>query len=718
MTTLERIARSTAAKRERKASRAAAAHYVSNIFSGCTRSISDAIEERAAAKSDVERQRAHRQRARDIGDIPPPRHARCRAACQNDLLKFGLYYCSTAESGMLPLLARRPSPKMQPFVAALQDKILNGGLKHVRWPRGKGKTTWVKIAMIWAAIYGHKKFMVVIEKTKGQAQIVVDECWRRIMHTPFIAADFPEFSIPMSNVELSPQKMRSQLYRDKPTYMRQEISGFNFYRLPTLEGFPNTGAIMVYRGADQAIRGLNIDSRRPDFVFIDDPQDEEDARNAASVRRIEKNITGAVLGVAGAGETVSAIMASTPIEPNDVSETFASQELHPEWETETCRLVESFGPKELMGEYLKRCAQNQAAAHEWYVANRASIEEGVSMMDDGDFDARKEVSAYEHALNLLFTRKHESFFTEYQMAASKLQSVYKITANTVAGNVNSYPQGEVPKECGQGILAFIDVNSTVGLRWEIAAFGASRRVAVLSYGRYPSTGSLIPEGTQPGAISAFLRPALRTLCEKIAALKFVLPSGETASVDGVCLDGGWRTADVAQVVAELNSSVGKIFAWSKGYAAKEYSRYHAEKAARTKSLRSGEECHTWVTANGEYLAINSDYWKEQSQTSFLSRPLSIASSSLFGDDAFVHLDYAGEVAAEELVSKERSVKYGDVYKWKKNQSANHFGDTHAGVMAFGAIRGNLDRGVDATNEETLKKAAALKKPGKKFRYVR
>ena len=268
--------------------------------------------------SDAERQRRHRAHGRELGEIPSPRHPRVHEACRLDLLRFGLLFCVGEYEGMKPLLKRPPSPRMVRFVKALEDKILHGGLKHVRWPRGKGKSTWVKIAILWAALYGHKFFMVVVEKTKGMSQVVVEEIWKRIYASPRIAANFPEFAIPLRDVALAPQRARVQTYRGRPTYIKMDVSRFFFYKLPTVAGYPHTGAIIAYRGADQALRGINIESARPDFFFLDDPQTDEDAKNPETVRRIEDNINGAVLGSGEISERISAVMASTPIEPDDV----------------------------------------------------------------------------------------------------------------------------------------------------------------------------------------------------------------------------------------------------------------------------------------------------------------------------------------------------------------------------------------------------------------
>ena len=715
--TLRRLRRSAEAQEAaRKRRLALEAEQKANLEAQLAGTDPDWASKIKGPKSALERQHEHRARGRELRSIPPPRRRRVRERYRFDLLGFGLAYGVGEYEGMKPLLKRPPSIRMVRFVRALQDKILHGGLKHVRWPRGKGKSTWVKIAILWAALYGHKFFMVVVEKTKGMAHVVVEEIWKRIYLSPRISVDFPEFAVPMRDVELSPQRMRSQTYHGKPTYMKQDIVKFCYYTLPTVDGCPHTGAIIAFRGADQALRGINIESARPDFFFIDDPCSDTDAKNPATCDKIEDNINGAVLGSGEINERISAVMASTAIEPDDVSERFADPAKHPEWQTETERLVTTFGPQEMVSKYLKLAEIDEAQAHEWYAANQAAIEVGVEMMDDRDFVEGVECSAYEHALYLLHTMKPTRFYSEYQMTPSRSQGIYKISPKMIRERLNGHPMGEVPHECDQGVLAFCDVNAVAGLRWEICAFGKGRVTATLAYGQYPANGErLYPKGIPESAIPDYLAPAIRDVAETIMGVELKDELGAAVRVRGICFDGGWMTECVASTVADLCAG-GLNCAWSKGYNSKEYSRYHHETAAsgKVEGLKAAEECHTWATANGTYLAFNSDYWKEVSQTSYLAEPLSRSSSSFFGTDKLAHHQFAQEICNEELKAKDKSTKYGHVYTWAKDPSRpNHFGDVHAGVLVYGAIRGNFDRIAAVINAASLVKVAKHRK----VRYV-
>jgi len=666
-----------------------------------------ALKPRTAATA-TERSHAFRARGRELGEIPNIADPLRALTAHNSLLSFGLTYFLGPDK----MLKRPPSPRMRSFVDALELTVLTGGNRHVRWPRGKGKSTWLKIAAIWALVHGFRRFVVIIAATRPMADEMVAEIWKWCTEDPLFAADYPMFAVPLHDVALTPQRCRVQTYKGVKTHI-VENARYSYKRFATLAGYPQTGGIIAARGADQAIRGLNIDSRRPDFVFLDDPQTDEDARSTqpgGRVDKIEQRIQGALQGLGDTNTTLAAVMASTPIEPDDISERYASDR-HGEWLTTTERLVTKFGPPDLITEYLKRLAQDNAAhdvllaaSRAWYNEHRAEIEKGSEVMDASDFDPALEVSAYQHALNRLHVMKARSFYAECQMTPTSAQGVYRLDATKVAAQVNGYPFGTIPPQCEQGVLAYCDVNDEEGLRWEIAAFGKGRVVAILAYGRYPNDGPLAPSGTPLAAKPRYLAAAMHTVVSSIKAANF--------GVRGICFDGGWLTDTVAAVCRELDGKDGVAVGWSKGFNSQGFSRWHHEKASSTPGLKAAEECHLWATSNGTYLAINADYWKEVSQTSFLAPPLSEGSSSFYGDDTAFHFDFAAEVAAEELQSKVADRRYGSIYKWAK-RGFNHFGDCHAGVLAYGAIRGNFDTLARITASD-VEMAARLRR---KVRYV-
>ena len=440
----------------------------------------------------TERSRLFRERGRELPPIPKPADPwRRNFICRYSLLAFGLAYGMDTYEGMKPLLKRPPSRRMENFVHALQRTIWFGGHKHVRWPRGKGKSTWVKIALMWVSLYGYKRFSVVVEKVKGMGREVVAEVWDRIRLSPAISADFPEFAVPMNDVAFTPQRIRSQTCNGRPTRMKMDIV-YGYYRFPTIPGHPHTGAIIAWRGADQALRGINIESSRPDFFFIDDPQTDEDAKNPETVAKIEDNIQGAVLGSGETNERISAVMASTPIEPDDVSERFADPKRHPEWMTETEQFVRRWGDETQRDAFRARRGAdhaqrvlNLASSRRFYMERRREIEAGAEMMDDTDFDPATEASAYQHALWLYQTMKHKRFHSEMQMEPRRDETVVSITPRLVLSRIRPALSAAEPPEGTIMICAATDINPSYALTTAVVAFDAMRTATVIDHWRHP-----------------------------------------------------------------------------------------------------------------------------------------------------------------------------------------------------------------------------------------
>ena len=663
--------------------------------------------------TDAERQRRHREAMRDLSEIPPPKHRRLRAACRLNLLKFGVTYCMT-KPGAESFLKKAPSPRMARFIAALQDSILNGTSKHVRWPRGKGKSTWVKIAMLWAALYGHRRTMLLFTYTKAMGEQAAAEIWRRVEEDYRLAADFPEYALPVRDVVDG--STRKQTYHGLKTHITDASYKFAYRRFAILEGYPNTGAIIAWRGADVAILGLNIDSQRPDFVFIDDPQTMETARNPTTCDKIEDNINFAIKGLGETDARLPIVMASTPYFSDDISERFADSNRHHEFETYTETFVTTWGPVAERDKYLKVYERAQdtgdfAAANEYYLAHQSEIENGAAMLDDTDFDHAHEVSAYQHALHLMKDMGERYFNANYQMQTAGQLGVYKLELDDVISRVNGVPMGVVPAVCNRGLVSFCDVNQREGLRWGVAAVGANRTLAIVAYGRYPETGTLfgnLPDTQKAGR----LREAMEDLYSTLRDTPF--PSEDPAQPDRYIgkfvFDGGWQTETVAQFVYDSN---GKSFTGKVSDSQGMNNKYRPA----SRSFNMGEKCDMRSsiqvqinTGNPDrpkdqsyFIAFNADYWKELMQLSFFRKPLTPGSMSFFGTDPNCHKPFAREIVADRLKEKREHHTFGFwvEYVWDlAREKFNHYGDVAYGLWMTAAFCGLLDAPGDVVVSET------------------
>jgi hypothetical protein len=303
----------------------------------------------------------------------------------------------------------------------------------------------------------------------------------------------------------------------------------DYRRFAVLEGFPNTGVIMAWRGFGSAVRGLNVYNTRPDFIVIDDPQKDDDAKSEVTVDELEKFITGTVEALSDTNTTLSGIMATTCIRPDDLSERFADPARHPEWMTYSDQFVISW-PKdpEPMREYIHRVEKDLAvrdlkltAARAWYVANREKIEDGVEMLDPGDGDYEHgDVSAFQFALHKLQAMKAR-FYAEYQGQPESSMAAMKLDVYEVQKHVNGTPRGVLPKFATH-CVAFCDVNSVAGLRWAVMAVGPANTAAIVDYGRWPhGTAPLFPAGTPNALQGGFVKVAMTHVATEINRRTFM-----------------------------------------------------------------------------------------------------------------------------------------------------------------------------------------------------
>ena len=267
-------------------------------------------------------------RRNEIGAIPPVRHRRLRERCRLDLELFGWTYCRD-------LLDHRASPLIRDrLVRKMQDAMLNGGQLAVEASRGIGKTTWTIIAIIWAIVYGHRRFLVCISASSSLAKNVRRAVFAQLSSSDALLADFPA-------VPTALRKMNGAIQKGLAlTYLGRNVgfeSGEVALVLPDLRDETNRrldhacGAILACRGVGGSVRGLNVRGERPDFVLFDDPQTQKDALSASAIQRVDSYIHADALNLAANTATMAAFMTITPQRPDDLAQRIADRALHPNW---------------------------------------------------------------------------------------------------------------------------------------------------------------------------------------------------------------------------------------------------------------------------------------------------------------------------------------------------------------------------------------------------
>jgi len=213
------------------------------------------------------------------------------------------------------------------------------------------------------------------------------------------------------------------------------------------EASPSCGSIITTTSLDANLRGqqhTRADGSviRPSLVLLDDPQTRESARSADQTHKRLEPLHGDVLGMAGPGQQISALMTCTKMYEGDLADTVLDREKSPEWDSECTRRT-----------------RGKAAATEFYRQCQAAMDEGTRVAWPARFDAKAgELSAIQHAMNLRLKVGLEAFAAEYQNEPVVPQmNDQTLTVDRVLEKTNGYKRGEVPLAATK-LTMFIDIH--------------------------------------------------------------------------------------------------------------------------------------------------------------------------------------------------------------------------------------------------------------------
>lgn len=512
-----------------------------------------------------DKQRQQSRSGRDIGPVPAIGNVSRRARCRSSLRRFCEVYNPEAFS-----LAW--SEDHLRAIARLEEAATRGALYAFAMPRGSGKSTLSRMAALWALSYRHCRYVFTIGANLSKAREAMEAVKTWVRFLPLYVADFPEITHPVLKLAGIAQRAVGQLSEGAPTLIEWSQDRVI---LPTVkppanwpkswklrgDGYvPTSGAALSAAGlTSDGIRGSLLtlstgETIRPDLVLLDDPQTPESAVSPAQNAKRERLISADVLGMAGPGRSISAVMPCTVIAPNDMVDRILSRTLHPLWRGERTKLLsrmpESLAHWDAYLDEYRRCAQLEPPdfdeSNAYYRAHQVEIETG----SEASWPERKlpwEVSAIQHAIHL-YARGPEAFFSEYQNAPRPpAQAVEGLTSDQITAKVARTPRGEVPLEC-QYLTAGIDIQGDL-LYWLVAAWSPDFTGRVIDYGAFPdqnrpyftlgdarpTLGDLYPSAGPEGAIYA----GLAALAEQVLARPWRRQDGAEMRVGRALVDANW-----------------------------------------------------------------------------------------------------------------------------------------------------------------------------------
>jgi len=497
----------------------------------------------------TDRARNESMAGRDIGDIPAVVNPDRRRACGESLRLFIETYFRSGEKFALPW-----SPQHLEVMADIEDKVKNGGLMALAMPRGSGKTSILERAILWAALYGYRHFIVAIGDGESAAAEILDCVKMEIETNQRLQEDFPEVCHPVKSLGRVMQRCQGQHIHGKHT--RMQWGGSTEVVFPTVDGSPSSGCQISCCGITGRIRGMKrttADGRelRPDFVFLDDPQNDESAGSPEQNQKRLAILRGTVLGLAGPGKKIAGVMCCTVIRPEDMADQILDAKRNPSWHGRRYALMDRM-PADMEAWQLyaetwaegHRAGKGEAPATEYYLAHREELDRGAECAWKERYNP-DQASAIQHAMDLYFSDK-ASFFSEYQNAplGLQLEDAEGLTTVQVYEKCSGVKRRTVPIEC-ERLEAFIDVQGKL-LYYAVMAFASDWTAHVIDYGSWPDqhrayfTLNDAAKSYQDGdgSFDHALQKALEGLCGNILT-NYVREDGTEMQIERCLIDSGW-----------------------------------------------------------------------------------------------------------------------------------------------------------------------------------
>ncbi|HRX83844.1 MAG TPA: hypothetical protein P5572_02360, partial [Phycisphaerae bacterium] len=303
--------------------------YVGWLFHELHRPRQPKTDYAEARRRQAERNRSATKASQDIHPIPEIEDYPRRLASGESLRLFCETYFPAA-------FYRRWSDDHLRVIGRLERAVREGGLFAFAMPRGSGKTTLARCAALWAVLYSFRPFVCLIGAADDRAKELLLPIKKHVLENPLLLADFPEAIYPLRSLENSSKRQLQQHIQGRLTHVHWGQEKLVF---PTIEGdhvpaelrtagfdvSPSCGSIITTTSLDANMRGqqhTRADGSiiRPSLVLLDDPQTRQSAASPTQTRRRMELLNGDVLGMAGPGELIAAMLTCTKIYDGDLAD--------------------------------------------------------------------------------------------------------------------------------------------------------------------------------------------------------------------------------------------------------------------------------------------------------------------------------------------------------------------------------------------------------------
>ena len=657
----------------------------------------ESLKERARARN-----AALSLAGRDIGEIPAVINPKRKARAEKDFRYFCEAYFSAAFS--LPW-----SPDHLKVIAKIERAVLTGGLFAQAMPRGSGKTTLTTVACVWAILFGACPFVCLIAASAERARSLLANIKTWFETNELLLEDFPEVVYPVRKLGRITNRQMGQIYNEEPTRIEWNADKIV---LPTIPGSKASGAVMTTSGMKGSeIRGQNhplVDGTiiRPSLVVIDDPQTTESAWSLSQCKQRENILASDILGMAGPGQKIAAILCCTVIRSGDMADNILDRTKHPQWQGERTKMVYSFHTDEkLWARYAEMRAESfrndgdGREATEFYRQNRNEMDAGSAVAWPERYN-NDEVSAIQHAMNLKLRNK-AAFFAEYQNEPLPDEdAALLLTADKIASKINYLPRGVVPKTCSI-VTAFIDVQDAI-LYYAVCAWEQNFTGYCIDYGTMPRQPASYFSAASPPITLAMQFPGtgveggilagLESLSQQLLGKQWLREDQAVLHIGKCFVDAHYKTEIVKSFcrrsphAAVLMPSHG----WYVGAKQTPFSQYRHEPGARNGyywriPAPKGSDIHILMDVN---------HWKSHIHSSFSIALGDTGSLSFWGDDPLEHRLIADHLTAEIPKRVTCGKVEKDEWQARAGRPDNHWLDCLVGCAAAASLLGVAVPGIE------------------------
>ena len=645
------------------------------------------------------RQREQTRSGQEIGPLPPIQNPAEREACRYNFRRWLLRYC--------------PEPfelafgeNHEELIRKIQDCVLRGEIMAIAMPRGSGKTTLCELACLWAILYGHSRFTLLVHANEEKAAEALSHIKEELETNDRLLADFPEACYPIRKLGGRANLAKGQLLDGLPTRMEWGKGGSEI-RLPSVAGSDSDGAVIVSEGVFSAVRGANKrhhsgQRMRPDLMLIDDPQTDQSARSREECAARLRVITKGLMGCFGPNKKRAGLVPCTVLEKGDVADTLLNRELNPKFNG--VRYKALYGKTERLDLWLQywdlfkeseKAGKPPEEADQFYLDNQVEMDAGMQ----AGWLARTEgrLTAIQHCMEV-WLEDAEYFFKEMQNEPQEAAQVDEtfLRCEDIAKKVNNYARRELPQYVTH-ITAHIDIQKRV-LFYMVIGWGDDFTGQILEYGTWPDQRlthftarhvqpsmqeALNSLGYNDTSLELQIYRGLDHLTRQLAALRYTRTDGTVKGINLIGIDANnWREtvvrfASESPLLQMLLPMHGEFIGPNETQI-REYTQKPGEVI--------GEDWIRKAKGGTEYARFDGNYWK-----TFVARRLATPHPSpgaltIYGPEGTRH-----SLLGRHLDSEIREPLWGrrqmDEWKPRPGETENHWWDNAVGCAVLASMRG-------------------------------